>query len=581
MPDFRSLFIEFSNNTEIINSKDVRRKSLLCMLRFLPFKEVDIFIKNYVRENPNHKSLILDSYDAVKIEFLAAAPYCSRYSDPSSLSMIDEAYHRRYAHSNIETTAVNDVLYGNKRAMLADSIVEKLIDPETFVDKIEHITEQLPLSSTSTRRVAKVVGMISNSLFEDMKKNLFKQIRTIGGRTNIIGRYAWGSSLIKSVFKYSILPEIRRMRNKHGNPNNIIDEHGNVKVMFDYYLTYENLKKETTTSQVFFSQGHEFYHECWFHGQAPINDTWPDIEDLFEDIWSMNLSSSDEENQKAQAEKLKEFYTKVCKLIWLIGNTQPLQRGSGSIAEIMLAIVHKHHKLQPPILKLEFPQLDVLDISFPLADYQYLFPYFFEPSTIHPSLIEGSDELEGLNCAEQLDILYKRLNASEERRELQVIASNEVKAFIRKEEDVKWMTSTVSNIQTILEKELNDFLARRNINYKKDLNADDLNRYLVVENLLNKLITVKEGVITFREEHPDNCIISFRAVLQSYITEALTNKYIEKYSNFYKVLITIANSILWVFNYSKSSASFFSVEGKPKDALLYVEQYIEQIQIAK
>ena len=169
------------------------------------------------------------------------------------------------------------------------------------------------------------------------------------------------------------------------------------------------------------------YRSIWSHGLEKISKTWPHIENLFESILAMNLKKPEigaslSELNTYESE-LTEFYSRAAELVWLIGNTQPLARGSGTVAEIIFAVIHLYHDLQPPILKVEFPQLDVLDITFPLDDYKQLFPYFFEPETIPPHLRKDL-QLSSLPIATQMEKLYESINKKNQDKESKEIFEN-------------------------------------------------------------------------------------------------------------------------------------------------------------
>lgn len=62
-------------------------------------------------------------------------------------------------------------------------------------------------------------------------------------------------------------------------------------------------------------------------------------------------------------------------------------------------------------LKKEFPQLDPLNITFPLSDFQKLFPYFFEQNTL-PDQVRIADPLRNEPVDIQMKDQYKRINAN-------------------------------------------------------------------------------------------------------------------------------------------------------------------------
>lgn len=114
----------------------------------------------------------------------------------------------------------------------------------------------------------------------------------------------------------------------------------------------------------------------WQHGLQPITSLWSDIEDQFQTVMTTNPAGNPQ-----------QFYRELIKLIWLIGNTTPLTRGTGTIVESMWAFVHRYWNLPVPILKKEYPQFDVINISSQLETYQNIWPRYFEPSSLMPALL--------------------------------------------------------------------------------------------------------------------------------------------------------------------------------------------------
>lgn len=109
----------------------------------------------------------------------------------------------------------------------------------------------------------------------------------------------------------------------------------------------------------------------WNHGREPQLFTWPDIEDTFEKVLHTNPKK-----HRAQ------FYDSLIKLVWLIGNTTPLTRGTGSVVEGIWAFSHRYWNCPVPILKKQFPQFDVINLSCNLKNFQKKWSCYFEPSTL-------------------------------------------------------------------------------------------------------------------------------------------------------------------------------------------------------
>lgn len=162
-----------------------------------------------------------------------------------------------------------------------------------------------------------------------------------------------------------------------------------------YSLTYKGSVISDVSSAPVFWGG-----MMWGHGRLPLEFTMGDIENLLDKMQTLPKDPS--------PEQLTDFYSDAAQLVWLIGNTTPLGRGSGSVAELTLKAIFEFHGLQAPILKPEFPQLDVLDITFPLDDYIKLFPYFCEPSSLPKHLQKPT--LPHLSAVEQIETYYNEIN---------------------------------------------------------------------------------------------------------------------------------------------------------------------------
>ena len=143
-----------------------------------------------------------------------------------------------------------------------------------------------------------------------------------------------------------------------------------------YTLMDENLSRHHVCSNHYNGKilsSIEFYR--WYHGRESLAFTWPDIENEFQTVMTMNPDANPQ-----------QFYRSLIKLVWLIGNTTPLTRGTGSVVESMWAFVHRYWNLPVPILKKEYPQFDVINISSPLEPYQNIWARYFSPPTLMPAV---------------------------------------------------------------------------------------------------------------------------------------------------------------------------------------------------
>jgi hypothetical protein len=312
-----------------------------------------------------------------------------------------------------------DMDYGKKRQQLVKNLCETLNhfsrEKLNFFPK-ENRFLQLRPSSKGTRQAAALLEKISAESFLDQKQEDFQKIRGQGYTTSIYGYYESALPLIKAILCFSPQSSdfaIYRKYNKQGNNPVLGTSTSRYSPFCNYHLCYKY--EGILVNRIQFSSSASEEGRYWEHGRAPIAATWGKIEDLFEEALAMDLKKPDEkftpEEQESYQEKLTQFYSIAAELVWLIGNTQPLNRGSGTYAELMLALICMHHGLQPPILKKEFPQLDVLDITFPLRDYKFFFPHFFEPSTIPESVRSKFNDIDSSqSVAAQMEQLYKKFN---------------------------------------------------------------------------------------------------------------------------------------------------------------------------
>ena len=392
----------FKDLSPAINETMIKNR-LFTMLRFTPIDVVNKLIESYSSTNLELQQKLKELYAASKEEFCRLAPYFSRYSDSNDLEAINRLYFREATKINYLEIARNDLAYGERRQQLLSALLDKLKDSDKNPSPTrEEFLSKLPASQTGSRRVAALLELIARWLSKDTKnkfsEDCFNNLRGEGRDdiyvTYAFGRYRFGLELIKAVENHS---------------NEDIDK-SNSNPSFKSYILYFQNKKALTYVQhaVVDDEKKHFFQGAsgWNHGIGNFDITWGRIEDLFEEIRQMNVDMNDKNS-------LTEFYKKAAEMVWLIGNTQPLQRGSGSVAELMLILIHKIHNLKPPILRLEYPQLDVLDISFPLADYIKLFPKFFEPSTVPMHLAATPEEQIG-SVSEQLSKMYKGINQNQQ-----------------------------------------------------------------------------------------------------------------------------------------------------------------------
>ncbi len=416
--NFEATVIEFFPDT-LFDGSDFNenlQSHLITLLRFTPIDTVNKLVALFIEKNKLKGPILKECYEKVREDFLKYAPFFSRYSNQFDLGPLAGLYSKEN-FSALKKFAMKDMEYGKRRRALADKLLSDLSQSATSYVPEDKAFLSLPPSSTGNRRAAALLEAISTWNSNELKNDLFRKLRIEAracGRTFITDRYKWALPLIKVVFKHSRSNNIAK-NFLNGDP-----------VEFCYSLTNE---RNVALSNVTAIESMSDQYRMWLHGLADLCKEWPTIEDTFERAWSIDLtypSETSEKNMNQYQKNLTKFYETIAELVSYIGKNQPLARGSGTYAEFMLAILHLHHGLQPPILKLIFPQLDVLDITFPTSDYKYFFPHFFEPSTI-PKHLHFRDISPSLPAADQVMQLYSQLHA-EPKLARKILSSTEVQA---------------------------------------------------------------------------------------------------------------------------------------------------------
>jgi len=380
------------------------------LLRMNPIQTVDAIVTAFISQNPVAADVFPDIYEKAKKEFLKVAPFISRHTKDEQIKSIKTSYSSKMDKDQL----TEELEYAKFCRETVGSLKEKLETGQLKRASTKDFGE-LPCSSTGTRRVAALVETIGGirsarqALRAHKQTNkkgkdfvlCFKSLRKDNYSTDVSGRYIWASPLINAVELLSDAPDM---------------EHNySVKVYKDgedkpptpfrsYVLIYDSL----ILNHVAVEKTKDTELQWWYHGINNVANTWQKIEDCFEGLMAFDLKKPKDKSKASQEvyeKSLEEFYRKAAELVWLIGNTTPLERGSGTVAEWLLGIVHLQHGLEPPVLKTQFPQLDVLDITFPLSDYKDFFTYFFEPSSL-PMRTKWKD-MSSLSLLAQMEALYK------------------------------------------------------------------------------------------------------------------------------------------------------------------------------
>ncbi len=299
------------------------------LYRLNPFEEADLVVSAFYGRRADLQKICKKA----KEESLAWLPLISLYTDPKYLQTVRSIYKPN------EPKDADTVEVDKRYALRCLSQVQKLHQKLQSGELERPSKFSLPASSSGSCRFAAFVEEVAQ-----FRGNEDPAAKVTLRRTNdhyltaIEQRYSWGKKVMELC--------------------------GRKK---ESYLTYKDRKVSAIVSA-------EEHPNVWHHGLAPLEHTWQDLEDTFENLWKMKVDPH-------SPASLVLFHQEAIKLIWLIGNTTPVNRGSGTVAEWAWALVHIHHGLRVPVLKKEYPQLDVLDITLPLDYFQNNWRQFFEPAT--------------------------------------------------------------------------------------------------------------------------------------------------------------------------------------------------------
>lgn len=393
----------FTDKLFIEEARDQLDNFLLTLLRFSQIEVLDNIINMYANEK--NKAVLRESYQHAKSQFMQYSPSYSRYTKLSDLNGVDKRYNRNIPQ-NYEDKAIKDNAYGKNRSEFVTSLVTKIqgATPEKPFIPNNEILRNLPSSKNGAKIFAALLENFAEYSYSNnpnvKKRQEFSTLNQMRGTVTPLYGYTWGTQIADIVFHYSKANEI--IKYPHLSE---IKEAGYAGGAL-YSLTY-NGKIISNVSHI-----PDFLGIASGHGRLPLDDTIGDIEDLIEKM-SVPLKKNKDATATIQEAKeyeneLTQFYQDAARLAWLIGNTTPMLRGSGSIAELTLKAIFEIQGLQAPTLKTEFPQLDVLDILIPLDDYIKLFPYFFEPSSLPKHLRKPC--LTPLSAGEQLKHYYNEIN---------------------------------------------------------------------------------------------------------------------------------------------------------------------------
>ncbi len=286
---------------------------------------MDPFIQSF---QPNRRENIRRILEEVKRECMQWLPHVSQHDKPSDLALVQQAYQK-----NDEPTLSSidkDRVYGLRCFNLVGQLLANYKENQNLEPKDDKY-RQLPAGLNGKRTVAWFTEQIA-AFRNKARQGDEAKLRTTTLQTPIPGgRYRWG---------YILMDESL-------GQNHICS----------------SLYKGNVINSIELSR--------WHHGQVAQSFTWADIENQFQTVMRTNPKN-----------KPEPFYRSLIQLVWLIGNTSPLTRGTGSVVESMWAFVHRYWNLPVPILKKEYPQFDVINISSPLETYQNVWSRYFEPPTL-------------------------------------------------------------------------------------------------------------------------------------------------------------------------------------------------------
>ncbi|STY25365.1 hypothetical protein [Legionella taurinensis] len=411
--NYRLAAIELFNLSEIKSDdtkkvKEAMEYPFLNLFSSTSFDKIRELVNSIPKDHP-HRQTIIEVYEEVKTKYCGAAPCFSRYVKPNHTKKLKQFYGKNAGSIN------EDIQFGAKRMELVHEL-NRLLSNSTRATPSKPPFDTLPPGSKS-QFAAFVLEKVSDQLLQTGRSKAVGELRESNDYgTPVLSQYAFALPLITTVFHSSDHVRIRKQ-----------------DFSVSYGLFYNDLQVNNVeeTKSIWSGDAEDVIAKPnlqWRHGMASLNATWPTIENLFAEIWSMDLSAAGKYSD--YQDKLTVFYEKLAELSWLIGNTQPLQRGTGSFAETVVALMHVHHGLNPPVLKNDFPQLDVLNITFPLETYKKIFPYFFDSSTIpkHLRSFTNLPDLEKRSIAQQMHCLFTQFQRQPDnsRYELDEMAINSI-----------------------------------------------------------------------------------------------------------------------------------------------------------
>ncbi len=324
----------FFDKLKSLDDTELRRQ-WTALFRLNPIETVEEMIEPFVQsfETSRHNS-IRSLLKEVQHDCLQWLPHVSQHDKPQDLTYIQNAYQQKDDASL--ASVEKDRAYGKRCFELVNQLLTAYKQSQNLEPQGEKY-RQLPTGANGKRTAAWFVEQIAifrNQARQGDQVDL-RNDPTTAFQTPLCDRYRWGHTLAS-----------------------------------------EKLTQQNVCSSSY--KGKSMTHFEWFrwhHGNVVPSVTWPDIEDLFQTVLTQNPN-----------DKPNEFYKSLIGLVWLIGNTTPLNRGTGSVVESLWAFVHRYWNLDVPILKKEYPQFDVINISSILSTYQDIWRRYFSPSTLMPAL---------------------------------------------------------------------------------------------------------------------------------------------------------------------------------------------------
>jgi len=335
--------------------------------RFSSMSSVDELCVEFKKENPQREKLSTHvAIGKAREEFLKWGSQITRYYKKRDFHELTKVY-------NSDVEIKKEIEFGLGNFKVIEDLEKKKDFPEHYLRS--EITENFPLPDGHTDNkpfysMRTLVSIFSEARYEEAKRrggddaDEYKTIRN--PRSCITTPYY----CIRYDHAAPFIQGMLALGKEKEKPSDVLYlEH-------EYFLLFDTGEKEKQRITKVLGLSNQRY-PCWEHGRGEMQNIWKRIETLHAEVFKMK---PDEIKQNPG-----NFYLKVIEVLWLMGNVTPLNRGTGRIVEQWLALVHRYHGFNAPILTKGL-QLDCLDLTFSLSVYKKIFLDFFEPNSL-PSFV--------------------------------------------------------------------------------------------------------------------------------------------------------------------------------------------------